>query len=382
MLQPQTVRQVDNIFSNYTNAIFSSNPAEEEKLATYFLWLRDNFTNLTPSQKNDYNVLKVKQNFSVLKGKDMSKLTVAERDFLRKYGVTAFGGGTNSMDRYLEQMSGTSANVNFVTSKDELPRPQLSSQGVSGSLTKVGKESGFKSGQDVYKYQDYSTGETSYYYVVKDIQRYDTASSTFSNPLKRYQNISEVVKYDPRKKVDTPLTPGGTTKAQGKTTPAKYVKLWYSADYKTLYQNEISRQTLQLLNIPDMVLANYNWETIDSLQDYSGTSIIENGEVIYEEYYEPEVIVESSISPHKANILYKIQQNISPLHASLNNYRSSDIEILSNFGFHKAKRSDITPLFPSYTNNGQPRYDLQLEFDDAEEVLGYNIYLIEEDGII
>ena len=383
MIQPSSPNSMDNLLQNYGNNVFSQNPEQEKKLATYFMWLRDNFSSLTPSQKNDYNILKVKQNFSVLKGKDMSKLTADERDFLRKYGVTAFGSGTNSMDRYLEQMSGTSANINFITSKDELPRPQMSSQGTTGILSKVGKESGFKSGQDVYKYQDSVTGETSYYYVVKDIQRYDTASSTFSNPLARYQKLSEIVRKDPVSKQVNSLTGiSGTSGASGKTTPAKYVKVWYSADYKTLYQGEISRQALELLKLPDMILANYDWETIDSLQDSSGSTFYENNEIIYEQYFEPEVKIQSSISPQAANLVYKIQDNLVPVHVSLNNYRSEDSTILSNFGFHKSSRSEITPLFPSYTSNGQPRYDLELEFIDAEEVIGYTVYLVEEDGII
>lgn len=382
MVMPSSPNAMDNLLQNYGNAVFSQNPEQEKKLATYFMWLRDNFSSLTPSQKNDYNVLKVKQNFSVLKGKDMSKLTADERDFLRKYGVTAFGNGTNSMDRYLEQMAGTSANINFITSKDELPRPQMSSQGTTGILSKVGKESGFKSGQDVYKYQDYTTGETSYYYVVKDIQRYDSASSTFSNPLARYQKLAEIVRKDPKPPVTPPGGISGTAGASGKTTPAKYVKVWYSADYKTLYEGEIKRQVLELLNIPDMVLANYDWQTIDSLQDSSGSVFYENGEVIYEQYFEPETKVQSSISPQAANLVYKIQENLVPIHVSLNNYRSEDSTILRNFGFHKSARSEITPLFPSYASNGQPRYDLELEFVDAEEVVGYTVYLVEEDGII
>lgn len=381
MIDPSTVRQFDDLFSNYNKAIFSSNPVEEKKLATYFMWLRDNFNNLTPSQKNDYNVLKVKQNFAVLKGKDQSKLTAGERDFLRKYGVNAFGSGPTSVDRAMNEMLNSSANVNFITSKDQLPRPSMSTQGTTGNLTKVGKDSGFKKGQDVYKYEDYQTGETSYYYVVKDIKRYEAASDSFSNPLARYQQLAEVVRYDPRVTPPTGV-PGTTSSVSTKTTPAKYVKLWYSADYKATYEGEIQRQALQLLNLPDMVLSNYNWETIDSLQDSTGTSFYENGEIIYEEYYEPEVKVQSSISPEAANLVYKIQENLVPIHVSLNNFRSSDYDILANFGLHRAAKSDITPFFPSYTNAGSPRYDLELEFRDAEEVTGYTIYLVEEDGII
>jgi hypothetical protein len=384
MVMPSSPNAMDNLFQNYGNAVFSQNPEQEKKLATYFMWLRDNFNTLSKSQKNDYNVLKVKQNFAVLKKKDASQLTAEERDFLRKYGVNAFGGGNNSMDRFMEQMSETSANVNFVTSKDELPRPQVSSQGTTGLLTKVGKESGFKSGQDVYKYQDYSTGETSYYYVVKDIQRYDSASTTFSNPLARYQKLAEIVRNDPTTTSNNinGFQFNGTTGTQGKTTPAKYVKVWYSADYKRLYDGEIQKQVLELLNIPDMVLANYDWETIDSLQDSSGSTFYEDNEIIYEQYFEPETKIQSSISPQAANLVYKIQDNLVPIHVSLNNYRSEDSTVLSNFGFHKSARAEITPLFPSYTSNGQPRYDLELEFVDAEEVLGYTVYLVEEDGII
>lgn len=367
---------------SFSNNVFSDNAVEEKKLAKYFLWLNDNFNALTPSQKNDYNILKVKQNFSILKNKPAAQLSKEERAFLSQYGVSSPGStSTNAMDAYMESLNDSSANIQFVTSKDDLPTTNTTSK--ITSLTKAGKNYGFKKAQDVYRYENYSSGETTYYYVIKDINRYEASGGTTDNIISRYQKISEIVSPEPETKtINISGGGGGGTSSIGKTTPAKYVKLWYSQDYKTVYDNEINKQVLELLNVPDMVLSQYDWETIDSMSDTNGTVVRENDEVIYTEYQEPEVKIQSTIPPEVANLVYKIQENLSPIHDSLNNYISNAITRLLNFGFHKAKGADLTAIFPAYRAGGEPRYDFEVDFVDIDGVLGYNIYLVEEDGII
>jgi hypothetical protein len=381
MVNPISPNQAD-YWGQWSNSVFSSDPEQEKKLATYFIWLKDNFAKLTPSQKNDYNMLKVRQNFSILKNKPYNELSQQEKNFMSKYGVTANSTSPNSMDKYMEQIGQSSANINFVSSKSELPVVSTSRTGSTSSLTKLGKGSGFKKSQDVYKYQDFVSGETSYYYVVKDINRYDKTGGSTSNILNRYQNISEIVAKDPKPPVIDPPSGGSSTIKAGKTGPEKYIKVWHSEDYKVTYENEVLRQALDILNLPDLVLSQYDWQTIDSLADSNGSSVYENGEVIYEQYQEPEVKVQSTIPPEVANLVYKVQENISPIHDSLNNFISDDVTILSNFGFHKTTRADFTALYPSYRNNGEPRYDLEVEFLDVDGVAGYTFYLVEEDGII
>lgn len=347
--------------ADYGNNIFSSDPEEEKKLTSYFIWLKNNYNTLTPQQRNDWNVLKVRQNLSVLKNKSVDELNDNQIEFLSQYGINTSG----SQQEYISSINKSSANINFVQNKTELPK----------GAEKVGSESGFKKSQDVYKYYNSETGTTQTFYVVKDTKKYSSAPVS-TNILSTYKKLSDVIFRTPKKNSST------TEQLTGKKRGTDLVKLWYSADYQKLYTAEIERQTLEILSLPDMVLSYYNWETIDSLPDSNGTLMLEGDEVIYQEYQEPEVKIQSTIPPEVANFIYKIQEQIAPVHDSLNNYISTDATILSNFGYRKSRKSDITPSFPSYTSGGDPRYDIQLEFDDIDGVSGYAVYLVEEDGII
>lgn len=185
--------------------------------------------------------------------------------------------------------------------------------------------------------------------------------------LESYQIFSDVVK---------------TIKTSTSAEQAK--EIIKSEDYQRLYDSEIQSQALELLEIPEMVLSQYDWETIDSLVDKVGNQVYDNqGEVVYFDYQEPEQKVTSVVSPEKANLIYRIQnESFSDVQKALSSYRSTFSGMLDNFGFHKSKNSELIAGFPSYTATGSPRYDLEISFVDVDAVNGYKVYLIEEDGII
>lgn len=374
MVTPENPKQADyyGVPSQFNKGIFSSDPKQEKDLAEYFAWLTNNFQNLTGKQRYDFEALQLKQNLYTIKNKNFSELNNREKEFLRKYNVQYKAG-----PGYLP---GSMAEPKIITDKSQLPKIASSSQGTTGSIEKVNVPGAAK---DLYKYTNYQTKQTEYYYVLKDVKKFNQTSMDTDKLLSRYQNISEILQKDPRSGTGTGFQFPSVTRTGTKTTPAKYAKLWYSDDYKKLYADEIRRISLQLLQMPDLVLSQFDWETIDFVPDYTGTVIRENGEVIQTTYAEPQETIRSTVNPIIANTIFRIQNNtFAPVIKAVSPLRSGYTKYLQNFGHHRNRSSEMREYFPGYKANGNPYYDIEIDFEDMPEVNSYTIYLVEEDGII
>lgn len=174
---------------------------------------------------------------------------------------------------------------------------------------------------------------------------------------------------------------GVLPKKNSKASPGK--TLFYSPDYKVIYDEVLKEASLTLLNTAEMVLANYNYETIDSVNE-SETFIFQNEDgafsIAFDEYV-PSVI--GSIDPSTSNFMYAINETtISDLDNKLNN-PASDVysDILQYFGKYNSSNTFVKYL-PKYDEDGKPSYDLEIPLVDISGVLGYNIYMIEEDDAV
>jgi hypothetical protein len=164
-----------------------------------------------------------------------------------------------------------------------------------------------------------------------------------------------------------------------KATHAK--TLFYSPDYKVLYDKLFADISLDLLNTAEMVLSNFDYQTIDLVDEDS--SIVyqnENGEyeVDFTEY--PPNIV-GSVDSSTADIIYEINdKTLSVVENELNIKSGEVFESKMKYFGKGTDTGSFTKYLPSYDENGVPRYDLELPAPDISVVIGYNIFMIQEDG--
>lgn len=350
----------------------SVNPIEERKLAAYFAYLRDNFQTLTPEQRSDFEALQFKQNyFSTFinpTGKEFQNKQAkefAKKDYLP--------GVENAGTSFVSYDSGV-GNFKIVKNPTDIPSN-------ARKFTPDVKNPNLQ----IYSTYDAVTRKTDYFYVIRDVKTYDLASvNAPTNLVDRYKRWAEIFVKDPKKTGGTPPPP--TPPLPGPTPRAAAVtSLFYSQDYKQLYADELKRIELALLNMADLVIARFDWETIDFIPDTSGY-------VIRSEFGDPTYIapaqgvtIYSNTNPSISNTIYKIQNNsIAPMMKILTPLRVGYESYLENFGFFSGRGDNRTlkSYFPGYTQNGSPYYDIELEFDDMPEVNSYRIFLVEEDGII
>jgi hypothetical protein len=164
-----------------------------------------------------------------------------------------------------------------------------------------------------------------------------------------------------------------------KATNAK--TLFYSPDYKVLYDKLFSDISLDLLNTAEMVLSNFNYQTID-LVDEDSSLIYQNNngeyEIDFTEY--PSNIIGSVDSP-TANFIYAINETtLSDIEDKLNVKSSEKFEQKMQYFGRGTDTGSFTKYLPFYDENGVPRYDLEMPVVDISGVIGYNIFMIQEDG--
>lgn len=381
-----TPRQADGsieesryLSQNYNQGIFSNDPQQEKDLAEYFFWLRSQFKTgkMTEAQRSDYEVLQMRQNWNAINNIPTAQLTPEQLALKNKLSIRGSSGYQTPI-----------GDVEILKDASELPRFAQSSQGATGYVEEVKFDINDPNAPTLYRARDNVKNTTKYFYVLKDVNKFDKITLDRDSTLERYTKLADIVRQDPQ-------TDGGGGGSGGvlfsstidtpKTTPAKLSKLWYSKDYNVLYDTEVKRISLQTLAMPELVLSNYDWETIDYVPDTVGRIIMANGEVTSYTYATDKQIIKTSVNPQISEMIYKMQNtSFAPIIQSLDFVRSGFETYLQNFG-HYIKRSQnkgITQYFPGYYQNGEPYYDIEVTFEDIGEVTGYTIYLVEEDGII
>lgn len=381
MATPENPRQADyyGVPSQFGKGVFSPDPKQEKELTEYFLWLQRNFASLNDQQRYDWEALQIKQRMYTIKQKDISSLSQQEMDFLNKFDSYETG-GPNARNRTIKT-EGSMANPTILTDESQLPTIASSSQGTTGLLEKVDTPGRAK---DMYRHVDYTTGKTEYYYVIKSKKRFQSAAEP-SNLLTRYNEIAQTFQKDPRLSTPPSAPPPGGVAPRSTSAPKdpKIAKLVYSDDYEKLYEDERQRIALQALRMPDLVLATYDWETIDFVPNSAGRLILEADSTLTISYSEPESKLSGNVNPEIADLIYRVQNfSFAPVIQSLTPVRVGYTKYLKNFGFHRSGSTNLREYFPGYTQNGNPYYDIVIDFDDMAEVTGYTIYLVEEDGII
>jgi hypothetical protein len=169
-------------------------------------------------------------------------------------------------------------------------------------------------------------------------------------------------------------------KKNSKASPGK--TLFYSPDYKVLYDEVLKDASLTLLNTAEMVLANYDYQTIDTVSENELYVYQDDDGQYFAEVLEYTDSVVPSVNATTANIIYAIQETtVSDIDDKLNNLLSNVYsDILQYFGKYNSS-NEFVKFRPGYTKDGRAYYDMELPIVDISGVLGYNIYMIEEDDV-
>lgn len=162
-------------------------------------------------------------------------------------------------------------------------------------------------------------------------------------------------------------------------TPTKYPQLFYSPDYKQLFNKEIKEITMELLQVAEVALSSFDYRTINSIADFSNKISYDNfGNVLSRSNMYAGPIINQTIDSFLSNSIQQINTLIvSPIKDLLqikpNKTYSS---ILENYGYHRSG-PDIIKYLPGYKGT-QPYYDLELNVGDIDGVIGYNIHMVQE----
>jgi hypothetical protein len=164
-----------------------------------------------------------------------------------------------------------------------------------------------------------------------------------------------------------------------KATNAK--TLFYSPDYKVLYDKLFSDISLDLLNTAEMVLSNFNYQTID-LVDEDSSIVYQNDDGEYEiDFTEYPSNIIGSVDSSTANFIYAINETtLSDIEDKLNVKGLEKFEQKMQYFGRGTDTGSFTKYLPFYDENGVPRYDLEMPVVDISGVIGYNIFMIQEDG--
>lgn len=160
----------------------------------------------------------------------------------------------------------------------------------------------------------------------------------------------------------------------------KFPNLFYSPDYKELFNKEIEEITLELLETAELVLTNFDYKTIEGIGDYRpSVSYDEFDSITSVELSESDNITVPQTTLEQSDITYNIAATtISPIKYSIQSLPGiSYSSILSNYGYHSSGPNNIKN-YAGYRSNGQAYYDLEIPVLDVDGVIGYNIYMIEE----
>lgn len=355
-------------------AAITDNPIINKALQQHFAYLgqKADRTSLSAGEQKNYDML----SFAISQE--------SQRELASKGGASTYNG-------YLGRVY---KDIEFVTDTSQIPKDtrinqfdQTSSynvQKVTEAMTKVG--AGTYAGAPplpkeligTYQVTDTKTGQTKYYYVLNKDNAIPPSTTVDGTILPTKPDI-----LSPEEKKKEEVLGGGVTK--NNTKPVKYPKLWYSPDYKKIYDAEIEQLNLLLLETADMMLSNFDYRTIDSLAENANPTISsQNDEFRVINYSEPtQNVAPHQTSPFDANKIYSIvSRSITPLRQALDESRNTDYQsILHSFGYSN-KSNGFLRYRPYYSQNGTAYYDLSINIPDCNIVTGYKIYLIEEDGTI
>lgn len=178
----------------------------------------------------------------------------------------------------------------------------------------------------------------------------------------------------------TKTVKGVLPKVNSKAKPEN--TLFYSPNYKTLYDELFNNISLEILNTAEMVLTNFDYQTIDLVDEVSPALYQDIDGQFSVDFKDYTTVIVPSTGSSIANMIYAVNDTtISDIDNKLNN-PLSDVyaDVLVYFGKHNAAGKFVKYL-PKYDADGKPHYDLQIPTTDISGVIGYNIYMIEEDDI-
>jgi hypothetical protein len=158
--------------------------------------------------------------------------------------------------------------------------------------------------------------------------------------------------------------------------------IFYSPNYKTLYDEFFKEVSLEILNTAEMVLSNFDYQTIDLVDSVSPATYQNTDGSFSINFRDVPPTVIASTDSSTANMIYAINDTtVRDIDDKLNN-PLSDVysDVLNYFGKHSSSGTFVKYL-PKYDEDGKPYYDLQIPTVDISGVLGYNIYMVEEDDI-
>ena len=170
-----------------------------------------------------------------------------------------------------------------------------------------------------------------------------------------------------------------TTSKSSSSKPVKYPELFYSPDYKQIFNSEIEEISLELLQSAETILTNFNFKTIDSVSESRPVASYDSfGVITGLESKEPQEYKNIPDIGQSENMYNISDLVIIPIRNSIEkNPNNTHATILSNFGSHSSG-PDIEQYRPGYLDDGTPYYDLEISPSNIGGILGYNIYMIEE----
>lgn len=170
-----------------------------------------------------------------------------------------------------------------------------------------------------------------------------------------------------------------STSKSNSSKAVKYPELFYSPDYKQIFNSEIEEISLELLQSAETILTNFNFKTIDSVDESRPVASYDSfGIVTGLESKEPQDY-KNIPDIGQAENLYNISDLVViPIRNAIEkNPNNTHATVLSNFGYHSSG-PDIIQYKPGYLADGTPYYDLEVSPSNISGILGYNIYMIEE----
>lgn len=154
-------------------------------------------------------------------------------------------------------------------------------------------------------------------------------------------------------------------------------EIFSSPDYVKLYDEEIQEITLDLISIAEMVLSNFDYQSIDEVTAYSGLKIqSSDGEFLFDDNSEvDEQSISSSVSAGLANDAFNISNVCIPeINSAISNDSSN---VITYYGYYPANGNKVASM-PGYKKD-QSYYDLDIPITDQPGVISYRIYLVSED---
>ncbi len=379
-----------------SDLIFSTggNKEQERRLNEYFQWLQTNYSALNPSQLNDLRAMNMKVRFRDIQAKQSVAMpgqgsvydtrTAEEKLFMQQYGMSnnefanmTFLEGKDQLDLLTNKGRGTlagpfSPSVPVQSGKIEEINP-VQGPTVAGTTPQP---------NSVYKYTD-STGKVNYYYVL-NTKRINKVVNSVQIPYAKPVYKAESILVPPDGPLGGPPPRLGPSASKG-IKPTANPKIWHSADYQEIFTKDLEAMTIMLLGTAENALSTYDYRTIQYLSGVSSPNPTErSGRQIEVEYPEEESLTNPTFSPGFVNSANDFtEKTIKDIESKIRESVSGDyIEFLKLFGSIPSGTTSFTRYLPSYNKNGQAKYNVSLEVVDSDFIIGYNVYIVEEDGAV